>query len=79
MSKETYRVTPKAFLALETGTDLDEFSQIWDKFTAFVKERAAKDGMDGIPGLVLIGGGKCIAFEEPSDESEGRLAEEEKL
>lgn len=57
-------VTPKGWLVVELGGRMD----VWDKLVEMVSKTADANGMtEGVPCLVLEGGGHCIRVkkEEP--------------
>jgi hypothetical protein len=62
INDEYYFVTPKAYLAILANIDdFDGMDKLWNEFISFVLERAKHDGyIEGIPCLVLEGGGRCI-------------------
>ena len=58
------RLTPKGFLATETGLFM-EFTAVWDKFEDFCRKQAKNDGYpDGIPCLIFKDGGICMTVKE---------------
>lgn len=61
-----FKITPKGWLFAKLvgyGVSKDEFDEIWDKFATHVSEKAAENGMRGMPCLVFREGGICITAE----------------
>lgn len=60
---KSYHLTPKGWLSAELlpRFTLDESDKIWQGLTDMVAKKAAENGMtEGVPCLVLHGGGHCI-------------------
>ena len=59
----TYSFTPKGWLGAEFGLSMEETDFVWHKLIAFVERTAERDGyLDGLPCLILRGGGECVTI-----------------
>ncbi len=61
MNEESYRLSAKGwirvFLMNNQNPDPEFF---WSELTHFVSNQAKQDGLNGVPCLVLEGGGHCL-------------------
>jgi len=62
-NEEILQMTPKGFLYTEIMQNPNDIQTIWENLIKFVEKRAKEEGMEGVPCLVLKGGGHCIAVE----------------
>ncbi len=62
--EEVYRLTAKGLLCVKLapfGVTFNQVDEIWENLKSFVQDQAKQNNYeDGIPAIVLDGGGECI-------------------
>lgn len=62
--EEEYKLTAKGLLCVKLmpfGVSFDKVDEIWNELADFARKQAKQSNYaDGIPAIVLIGGGECI-------------------